>query len=239
MPQSMKEYGSIGQRRYAGIFAEEFLKELQGKHGIEVYREMSENDDVCGAILYTIEMLIRKTNWSVQPGGETAKDKECAEFVQSCMEDMQDTWTDTISEILSFLPFGWSYHEIVYKRRTGNVNDPRQKSKYTDGLIGWQKLPIRAQETLFRWEYDDNDNLTGMTQLPPPRYEMATIPIEKALHFRTKSRKNNPEGRSILRSAYRAWYFKRSRAWGWKETSQASPSCTRLRRGTSGIRMTP
>ena len=209
MPQSMKEYGSIGQRRYAGIFAEEFLKELQGKHGIEVYREMSENDDVCGAILYTIEMLIRKTNWSIQPGGGSAKDKECAEFVESCMGDMQDTWTDTISEILSFLPFGWSFHEIVYKRRTGNVNDLRQKSKYTDGLIGWQKLPIRAQETLFRWEYDDNDNLTGMTQLPPPHYVMATIPAGKALHFRTKSRKNNPEGRSILRSAYRSWYFKR------------------------------
>ena len=209
MPQSMKEYGSIGQRRYAGIFAEEFLKELQGKHGIEVYREMSENDDVCGAILYTIEMLIRKTSWSIQPGGDSAKDKECAEFVESCMNDMQDTWTDTISEILSFLPFGWSYHEIVYKRRTGNVNDPRQKSKYTDGLIGWQKLPIRAQETLFRWEYDDYDNLTGMTQLPPPRYVMATVPIGKALHFRTKSRKANPEGRSILRSAYRSWYFKR------------------------------
>lgn len=205
----MKEYGSIGQRRYAGIFAEEFLKELQGKRGIEVFREMSENDDVCGAILYTIEMLIRKTTWSIQPGGESAKDMECAEFVESCMDDMQDTWTDTISEILSFLAFGWSYHEIVYKRRTGNVADPRQNSKYTDGLIGWQKLPIRAQETLFRWEYDDNDNLIGMTQLPPPRYQMATIPIGKALHFRTKSRKNNPEGRSILRTAYRDWYFKR------------------------------
>jgi len=205
----MKEYGAIGQRRYAGIFAEEFLKELQGKRGIEVFREMSENDDVCGAILYTIEMLIRKTTWSIQPGGDGAKDKECAEFVESCMNDMQDTWTDTISEVLSFLAFGWSYHEIVYKRRTGNTNDPRQNSKYTDGLIGWQKLPIRAQETLFRWEYDDNDNLLGMTQLPPPRYVMATIPIEKALHFRTKSRKNNPEGRSILRTAYRDWYFKR------------------------------
>ncbi len=205
----MKEYGSIGQRRYAGIFAEEFLKELQGKRGIEAYREMSENDDVCGAILYTIEMLIRKTTWRIQPGGDSAKDTECAEFVESCMDDMQDTWTDTISEILSFLAFGWSYHEIVYKRRTGNMRDPRQNSKYTDGLIGWQKLPIRAQETLFRWEYDDNDNLLGMTQLPPPRYQMATIPIEKALHFRTKSRKNNPEGRSILRTAYRDWYFKR------------------------------
>ncbi len=206
---SMKEYGRIGQRRYAGMFSEEFLRELQGKRGIEVYREMSENDEICGAIIYAIETLIRQTSWSVQPGGESAKDRECAEFVESCMNDMQDTWTDTISEILSFLTYGWSYHEIVYKRRAGNSNDPRLNSKYTDGLIGWQKLPIRAQETLFRWEYDDSDNLTGMTQLPPPSYIMATIPIEKALHFRTKSRKNNPEGRSILRSAYRAWYFKR------------------------------
>lgn len=209
MPQSMKEYGRIGQRRFGGIFSEEFLRELQGKHGIEVYREMSENDDICGAIIFVIEMLIRQSTWTVAPGGSSAKDKECAEFVESCMNDMQDTWTDTISEILSFLPFGWSYHEIVYKRRTGSSRDPRQNSRETDGLIGWQKLPIRAQETLFRWEYDDTDNLTGMTQLPPPDYKMATIPIEKALHFRTKSRKNNPEGRSILRTAYRSWYFKR------------------------------
>ena len=209
MPNSMKEYGSIGQRRYAGVFSEEFLRELQGKRGIEVYREMSENDDICGSILYAIETLIRQTSWSIQPGGTSAKDMECKEFLESCMHDMQDTWTDTISEILSFLTYGWSYHEIVYKRRTGNSRDVRLNSRYTDGLIGWQKLPIRSQETLFQWEYDEQENLTGMTQLAPPTYVMATIPITKALHFRTKSRKNNPEGRSILRSAYRDWYFKR------------------------------
>ena len=48
-----------------------------------------------------------------------------------------------------------------------------------------------------------------MTQMPPPDFGTFTIPIEKALLFRTKSRKNNPEGRSILRNAYRSWYFKR------------------------------
>ena len=48
-----------------------------------------------------------------------------------------------------------------------------------------------------------------MTQLPPPDFGLRTIPIEKAVLFRTKSRKNNPEGRSILRSAYRDWYFKK------------------------------
>ena len=36
MPSAMKEYGAIGQRRYAGIFSEEFLRELQGKRGIEI-----------------------------------------------------------------------------------------------------------------------------------------------------------------------------------------------------------
>ncbi len=203
------EIGRIGQRRYGGFFREEFLKELQGKKGVETYREMSDNDDVIGAILFAIEMLIRQATWIIQPGGSEKADEEAAEFVESCMDDMQDTWTDTISEILSFLTYGWSYHEIVYKRRCGKNSDARLNSKYDDCLIGWAKLPIRSQETLYQWEYDDNDNLIGMTQMPPPDFGLLTIPIEKALLFRTKSRKNNPEGRSVLRNAYRSWYFKR------------------------------
>lgn len=205
----MKELGRVGMNRWGGHFREEFLTELQSRRGIQAYREMSENDDIIGAVLYAIELLIRQATWDVQPGGDSAKDKEAAEFVRSCMDDMTDTWTDTISEILSFLTFGWSAHEIVYKRRAGNSRDPRLKSKYTDGLIGWQKLPIRAQETLYEWKYDDSDNLTGLVQMPPPDYGIIEIPVEKLLLFRTKSRKANPEGRSILRNAYRDWYFKR------------------------------
>ena len=92
-----KEIGRIGQRRYGGTIYEEFLHELRGTRGIEVYREMSENDDVVGAILFAIEMLVRQCDWNVEPGGDTAKDKEAAEFVESCMHDMQDTWTDTVT----------------------------------------------------------------------------------------------------------------------------------------------
>lgn len=204
-----EEIGRLGQRRSGGNFYEEFLRELQGRRGIEAYREMSENDDIVGAIMYAIEMLVRQASWNIEPAGDSAKDREAAEFVETCMDDMTETWTDTISEILSFLTYGWSYHEIVYKRRMGRTKDARTNSKYNDGLIGWKKLPIRAQETLYEWVYDDEDNLLGMTQLPPPDYQMCTIPLEKAMLFRTKSRKNNPEGRSILRNAYRSWYFKK------------------------------
>lgn len=204
-----KEIGRIGQKRYGGTFYEEFLPELRGTKGVEVYREMADNDDTVGAILFAIKMLIRHTQWNVEPGGDSAKDKEAAEFVQQCMEDMQTTWTDTISEILSFLTYGWSYHEIVYKRRMGKTRNPKTKSKYSDGLIGWRKLPIRSQDTLYQWEYDNEDNLLGMTQMPPPDFGLITIPISKAMLFRTESIKDNPEGRSILRNAYRSWYFKR------------------------------
>lgn len=209
MSNDSKEIGRVGQRRYGGIFYEEFLSELRGRKGAEVFTEMSNNDETIGAILFAIEMLVRQASWNVEPGGSTAKDREAAEFVKSCMDDMQQTWIDTISEILSFLAYGWSFHEIVYKRRMGRTKDNRTSSKYDDGLIGWMKLPIRSQETLYQWEYDDQDNLIGMTQMPPPDFGLITIPMNKAMLFRTRSRKDNPEGRSILRTAYRSWYFKR------------------------------
>lgn len=205
----MAEIGRIGQRRYGGIFYEEFLPELQGTRGMKAYREMADNDDTVGAIMFAIKMLIRHVSWSIEPCGDGTKDREAAEFIESCMDDMQCTWTDTISEILSFLVYGWSFHEIVYKRRMGKTRNRRTNSKYSDSLIGWQKLPVRSQDTLYQWEYDSKDNLKGMTQMPPPDFGLFTIPIQKALLFRTESAKDNPEGRSILRNAYRPWYFKR------------------------------
>ena len=148
-----KEIGRIGQQRYGyrgsgSIFFEEFLPELRGVKGVHAYSEMADNDATIGAILYAIEMLMRQCDFHVEPAGESAKDKEAAEFVESCMNDMERTWTETLSEILSFLTYGWSYHEIVYKRRIGKTTSPITNSKYNDGLIGWRKLPIRSQDTL-------------------------------------------------------------------------------------------
>jgi hypothetical protein len=207
------EYGRLGQFRWgsglgSGIFYEEFLQELRGRKGVEVYKEMADNDDIVGSVLFAIEMLMRQVEWSVREAGNTVDDKKAAEFIFTCMNDMDETWTDFISEVLSFLTFGWSYHEIVYKRRMGGVR-PETRSKYDDGLIGWRKLPIRSQDTLWEWSYDDHDNLMGLIQCAPPNYEQVFIPIEKSLLFKTKSRKANPEGRSVLRNAYRSWYFKR------------------------------
>lgn len=210
MPKQSGELGKIGQYKVGGFFYEEFLKELRGIKGVEVYKEMSNNDEVIFAMLFAVEMLMRQTKFHINPASDSAIDKEAAEFVDGCLNDMQYTWQETLSEIMSFITYGWSYHEIVYKRRMGKKSNPALSSKYDDGLIGWKKLPIRSQDTLYEWKYDENtDDLLGMVQSVPQTCEHILIPIEKALHFVTRSSKANPEGRSILRGSYRSWYFKK------------------------------
>ena len=74
-----REYGKTGLYRFnTGWIYEEFLRELQGRRGVEVYKEMSENDDIIGAILFATEMLMRQSDWSIQEAGTTQRDLNAA-----------------------------------------------------------------------------------------------------------------------------------------------------------------
>jgi hypothetical protein len=91
-------------------------------------------------------------------------------------------------------------------------------SRYKDGKIGWRKISLRAQETVYRWVFDfdgmagrpkptnPSGDIWGLVQSAPPYYTETTIPIDKLLLFRTTTERNNPEGRSLLRGAYYAYY---------------------------------
>ncbi len=205
-----KAVGFIGLKTSSGFIEEEFLRELRWPQAGKVYQEMSSNDAVIGGCLYLIETLIKKANWRVKPASDDAGDIEAAQFVESCMFDMQDqTWSEFISDVLSMLAYGFSFHEIVYKIRRGPLEkDPKFKSNYTDGKFGWQELPIRSQASLSEWTYD---NSTGkvIEFVQETSQNPVKIPLDGNLLFRTKSNRNNPEGWSILRRAYRSWYFKK------------------------------
>jgi hypothetical protein len=213
----LQELGSTGLRRSGGTVYEEFLVNLRGLRGARVYREMADNDPTIGSMLYAIEKVITRLEWRVDPYSDNSvdgeikpEDEEVAAFIDSCLHDMSDSWDQTLSQILSMLVYGYSYNEIVYKVRTGpEAKDPSKRSKHTDNKIGWRKLPIRSQETLFRWQIDERGGIQAMEQTDPSSGGTHIIPIEKALLFRTTTAKNNPEGRSILRNAYRPWFFKR------------------------------
>lgn len=205
-----QELGVTGLKRASGYLDEEFLPQLRGRKAVQVYKEMSENEPLVGALLFSIDRLLRNQEWRVEPAGKSKDDGNAARFVEDCMEDMEHTWDDFISEALSCLIYGWSWHEVVYKRRQGIwARNPTQQSKHSDGLVGWRKMPIRAQETLLRWVFDDSGETLAMIQLAPPKYQTTTLPRSRSLLFRYRHHKGNPEGISMLRTMYRPWYMKK------------------------------
>jgi hypothetical protein len=204
------ELGSTGLKRATGIIDEEYLPALRGRKAVKVFKEMSDNDPMVGSLLFAVEKLLRQVTWRVESVDNTPEHAQAQEFLEQCMEDMSHTWDDLIAEILSCLIYGWSWHEIVYKKRVGPwEKDPTKKSKFTDGKIGWRKMPVRSQETLLRWMFDETGGVQAMVQMAPPYYTTTVLPINKSLLFRTGLHKGNPEGRSILRTAYRPWFMKK------------------------------
>lgn len=203
----LMEFGTSGLQRWGGIVHEEFLEELVGVRGAKVYREMRDNSAILGACLSAIEMLVRQVPWRVKPFGQDNHDLMVAEHVDTCRQDLNVPFTEVVADHFSMLTYGFAPCELVYKIRGGDVNDPTRKSKYSDGRIGWRKIPLRAQETVLQWDFDDAGGVRGLQQLAPPDYRLRQIPIEKLLLFRTRAEKGNPEGRSALRSAYWAWYY--------------------------------
>lgn len=194
-----------------GDIYEESNRRLRGSQAALIYEEMATNDATIGAALYAIEGHLRRIKWRVIPADDSDQAMQWAKFVDQCRHDMDQSWDDFIGDVLSMLVYGYSLHEIVYKYRRGpDQNNARFRSKYNDGLIGWRSIASRAQKTIDSWDIDDTTGeILGAVQKPPPDLKDIYLPMARCVLFRTKVYKNNPEGSSVLRRAYRAWHFKK------------------------------
>jgi hypothetical protein len=205
--------GLTGLKQTNGYVYEEFLRDLTGPNAAHTYKEMRDNDPVIGAMFFGLEMFMRQVSWFVDPPLDIpeTEGQAKAKFLEQCKDDMSQTWSDFICEAMTMMEHGWQWSEILYKMRNGEQpeDSDQPSSKYDDGKIGWRKFDPRSQDSLERWDFDDEGGIRGMFQRPAPTYEEKYVPIAKSMLFRTTVKKNNPEGRSILRNAYRPWYFKK------------------------------
>lgn len=202
--------GVAGDNTYNGqIRADEFLPELRGKKAIRKFREMRDNDSTIGAVMYAVEQILRDVDLNVKPANNSDAAKREAEFVKSILDDMDHTLDDHISEALSFLSYGFSWFEVVYKRRVGPTErSDKKRSKYSDGRIGIRKLAARAPWTLSKFEVDQKTgDVLGIQQTSGGYNNKATIPTNKSLYYRTTSVNGDPSGRSILRNAYTSYEY--------------------------------
>lgn len=185
-----KEIGHTGLVQYGGIIQEDFLREMRGKEGYKRYNEMRLNSAVVAAMLLAIENPLRSMSWTFS---SEAENDPRVELLDTARNNLQESWNDHIVEALSTLWAGFSIFETVYEK--------------VGGRWLWSKFAPRGQETVLRWEILPNGVTVGFWQQAPPTWTATLIPLEKCLHYRTRVERGNPEGRSILRTAWTSYYY--------------------------------
>ena len=161
----------------------------------ETILEMS-NNPIIGGVLRQIAMFIRQVEWTVEDADDSDEAKKISEFYKKQLDGMRNLWPgETTPQALTFLTWGWSALEIIYKRTD-------------DGRIGWDEWRLIPQETRWGWRFDGNENPTHLVQLNPQDNREIPIPLTKCIHIRDTSRNNSPEGFTLLRIAYDAYFYR-------------------------------
>lgn len=177
---------------------------------IKAYHAMMTNSTISG-ILLAFKALCLTAKYSIaesttDPDRERAKRR--AEFLQSCIDDMQVPFMDAISEILEMIPYGFQIMVPQFKLRAGYNQQSALSSQYFDGKIGWKNwLPIDPR-TISRWNTPQGGGyfqLTGISQRVSFLAPEVHIPRNRMLLFRTTSSNNDPTGKSLLYGAYKDW----------------------------------
>lgn len=189
--------GRTGLAQYSGYIYEEFLTPLIGQRAYDTYKEMSYNDATVGAMLTATEQLIHNTSITFKAADDSSLALKIRDLVETALFDMASSWRNIQSETMSFFPYGWSWQQVTYKKRTGYSRNPLKTSKHNDSLIGWADIMPHAQSGLVRWELDDKNRVLGIRHRSAPDHDEVLIPKSRSLHFRTKSQKWNPEGYAL------------------------------------------
>ena len=72
-----------------------------------------------------------------------------------------------------------------------------------------KKFIDNVNEEQNEWKFNDEGDVIAFVQMAEPDFKLVTIPMSKGLLFRTRVSRDNPEGKSLLRNAYRPWFFKK------------------------------
>jgi hypothetical protein len=215
-PLRFSEQGYTGLKVVAGIPFEECQRELTFPRSIDTFKKMAKDGTIAPA-LSLVEMMIAKVPWTVEiPKGYEKELTGKAEFLRQNMHDMEHSWGSFIRQVVSFNRYGFSVHEKCYRQRY-RANG----SKYDDGLIGIEKLPIRPQDSILKWEWKNKGReLSALVQavvIPGESGGVSlysntevTIPRKKFLLFRNGTNKDNPLGESPLVGAWESWKYKKA-----------------------------
>jgi phage gp29-like protein len=181
----------------------EGVEEYSDPVGIETYKKMYRQDAQVKAGLlalrlpilakgYVIKHPVARAGWD----GKKDKTEEHIEFLEHVFKNMKHSFDETLDQMLSAVPFGFSVTEPVYQK----IVEGKFKGK-----IGLKKAKVLNPTTVKFRMNDYGDILEAIQEIGDKRIKM---PYEKVIHFTHDAEFGDPYGNSALHAVHKHWYIK-------------------------------
>jgi hypothetical protein len=145
----------------------------------------------------------------VDPYDSLPINKEIAEFVWDNLDGgMSSPFCSSLEDILHFFEDGYTVMEKVVELREWT---PKGQNRNTRVYTMLKKLAVRPTSTIKEIVYDNNGGPTNVTQTairPGGVTEDVDMDISKVMIFTFERKGGDLTGRSLLRTAYKHWYYK-------------------------------
>jgi len=197
---SIGELGSSSVSPFTSWVRREYNQDLVGIKGLQQYDKMRKSDGTVKGTLRAVKTPVLSARWFVEPDDNTkVSDKNAADFVWDNLTHMSITWPQFLIESLLMCEFGYYMFEIVWEERIVNGQT----------RLCIKKLAPRHPMDVWTWHFDENGGPAGVTMLPPTTgmQQPVDIPISKLVVFTFDREAGDIEGISILRSAYKHWFY--------------------------------
>jgi hypothetical protein len=217
VPELGAELGSAVPSPFTSWMRREYNRDLLGTKGLRVYDRMRKSDGTVRGTLRLAKTPVLAGQWSMKPASTSARDIMIARKVwKNLTKWMTTSWPQTLTESLLMLDFGYYMFEEVFAPGEQVTNDPDAR-----GMIIWKKWAPRHPMDVREWFFDRNGGPLSVDLWTSPEgvptweggnfggyLTYTNIPINKMLVFSFDKEAGNIEGISLLRSAYKHWYYK-------------------------------
>lgn len=204
-----KNYGYSGTEIISGRILEDYNPELLFPNSTHIYDKMRKGDATVAAVMRVMKQPIIRANFFVEPYDDSAESAAVAEFVDDVFFKRLD-FVQFMTDMLLCLDFGFMVFEKIYNLE--------------ENVWTYKALAPRLPKSIDYWIPNPNGDTPGVVQnISAPKaassgqaniygntthYGQITIPSEKIFLVNFNREGDNYEGISILRPAYRDWYFK-------------------------------
>jgi hypothetical protein len=191
---NVKEKGKSGTLVTGGVIQSDYLPELLGEAGQELFAKMLLSDSQIRKLVHAVGNPIKSATWDIEPASDDPQDLEVAALIKQILfSDLPDGWKSKLDEILTFPWHGHAVFEVIHKNRM---------DKTFGAYTGLANLAFRDQRTLDKWNFSAEGVLESVHQIQSGTIEVnEDLPADTLIIFYNE-KKGNDSGYPFCRMLY-------------------------------------